>query len=417
MLPEQLPEMFKPFQPLMDELSDPQNKPVVPPLDATFQRQLRAQLLGQQTGGLSRQAVGRLWGFAATAVLLIMLVVGIGNLWLTLARQPDPAAVPVARPTATVLTPTPTLVGLPSTLDGEPTRVPAPAPTLAPFAEPLTWQTAVSFPLPIGDGLQIEAMTVQNERLVVGETAVLTLTWNATAFPTANYTSFVQLHDSSGGVVAQADMPLGATSEWQVPGAVAVAYALPLPLPAPNPPYQLFVGLYDAATGQHLQEAGADGMVLLVQIDLAAAVADDEAIANCVGNQPTADRFVPSYPFPEAVANSTVWVGDENLWTAVPLDYVWRDLPEENGRYSQKLFWWSQHFDIANEPSPALTVTGRRLDGDAPPLVAPRATNGFSADSGSFMLVGVDIPAAGCWEISGTYRGKTVSYVVWVAEN
>jgi hypothetical protein len=31
------------------------------------------------------------------------------------------------------------------------------------------------------------------------------------------------------------------------------------------------------------------------------------------------------------------------------------------------------------------------------------------------MLVGIDIPAAGCWEITGQYKGTTLSFVVWVA--
>lgn len=421
MLPEQLPERLKPFQRLMDELSDPENKPVVPPLDTAFQRQLRAQLLGQQTMGLSRQAVGQLWRFAATAVLLIILAIGIGNLWLALSRQPAPAAAPVARPMATPQTvPTPTRVreeGAQPLLEGEPTMIPAPAPTLAPFAEPLGWQTAVAFPLLVGDGLQIEAMAVENERFVMGETAVFTLTWNATAFPSANYTSFIHLYDSNGTLLAQSDTPLGATSEWQVPGQVSVPYTFGVPFSAPNLPYQLFAGLYDARTGQQLKEVGQGGMVLLAQIDLAANSVPNQAIADCVEGQPIRDTFGPPYPFSEAVANGVVWVGDDGLWTAVPSDYVWRDLARENGRYAQKLFWWSQQFDIATEPNPALSVVGRRLNGDAPPLVVQPATTGSSPDLGSFMLTGIEIPTPGCWEISGSYREHTVSYVVWVAGN
>ncbi len=40
---EQLPKTFRPLQPLLDELSDPENRPPVPPLDRTFQRQLSWQ--------------------------------------------------------------------------------------------------------------------------------------------------------------------------------------------------------------------------------------------------------------------------------------------------------------------------------------------------------------------------------------
>lgn len=61
-----------------------------------------------------------------------------------------------------------------------------------------------------------------------------------------------------------------------------------------------------------------------------------------------------------------------------------------------------------------LTVTGRRIDGSAPPLGASNATNAFADDIGSSILVGVEIPAAGCWEITGHLKGITLSFVVWV---
>jgi hypothetical protein len=34
--------------------------------------------------------------------------------------------------------------------------------------------------------------------------------------------------------------------------------------------------------------------------------------------------------------------------------------------------------------------------------------------AGSFMLVGVDFPTTGCWQVTGAYKGETVSFVVWV---
>jgi len=71
-------------------------------------------------------------------------------------------------------------------------------------------------------------------------------------------------------------------------------------------------------------------------------------------------------------------------------------------------------YDWSAEPEPALTVTGKRLDGEAPPLVASKATNAYAADIGSAMLVGVDIPTAGCWEITGQYGEQELSFVVQV---
>ena len=65
------------------------------------------------------------------------------------------------------------------------------------------------------------------------------------------------------------------------------------------------------------------------------------------------------------------------------------------------------------EPSPDLTVSGKRLDAPALPLVASRATNA-AADFGEAMLVLVEIPESGCWEIAGRYRGHELSFVVWL---
>jgi hypothetical protein len=96
------------------------------------------------------------------------------------------------------------------------------------------------------------------------------------------------------------------------------------------------------------------------------------------------------------------------------MDGAWRDLPYSETGYTQKVFWWRQGYDWKAEPEPDLTVTGRRLDGEAPPLVASKATNAYAADIGSAMLVGVDIPTAGCWEITGRIGEQELSFVIQV---
>jgi hypothetical protein len=80
----------------------------------------------------------------------------------------------------------------------------------------------------------------------------------------------------------------------------------------------------------------------------------------------------------------------------------------------QKLAWWKQGYDWQAEPEPDLTVIGRRLDGEAPPLIASKATNAYAEDIGSAMMVGFDIPTAGCWEITGSIDGQELSFVVQV---
>ena len=70
-------------------------------------------------------------------------------------------------------------------------------------------------------------------------------------------------------------------------------------------------------------------------------------------------------------------------------------------------------YDSRAEQRPAIKVTGRRLDGPAPPLLALPPTNAFQGP-GSAMLTGVYVPTPGCWEITGEYHGNELSFVVWV---
>jgi len=65
--------------------------------------------------------------------------------------------------------------------------------------------------------------------------------------------------------------------------------------------------------------------------------------------------------------------------------------------------------------SQSIAVTGRRLDAPAPPLNVSRATNAYAEDIQSAMLVRVDFPTPGCWEITGRYAGSELSFVVFVA--
>jgi hypothetical protein len=135
---------------------------------------------------------------------------------------------------------------------------------------------------------------------------------------------------------------------------------------------------------------------------------------DCPLTQPSLTPFVP--PPPNAPnAPYGFWYGTDALWTVVPSDGVWSSLPYYGGTYSQKVLWWRQGYSWTEEPQPELSVTGQRLDASAPPLRASRATNAFAPDIQSAMLVGIDLPTDGCWEITGRYRDTELSFVVWVA--
>ena len=130
---------------------------------------------------------------------------------------------------------------------------------------------------------------------------------------------------------------------------------------------------------------------------------------------PNGSGFTPPSPFPEQPSAGNYWYGTETLWTQLPLDPIWRDLPHDEDGYSQKLFWWSRDYDPQAEPQPDLEIRGNRFDAEAPPLQVSNPTNGSHPTLGSFMVVGVTFPTIGCWDIRGQYGNTSLIYTVWVA--
>jgi hypothetical protein len=115
-------------------------------------------------------------------------------------------------------------------------------------------------------------------------------------------------------------------------------------------------------------------------------------------------------------ASASFWLGTDKLWTALPrAGAVWGWGPRGAGSpdLTTKIFWGSVDFDYRKREDYSLKVTGRRLDGDAPPLVVDRVTNALFVPHAA-MLTGVYVPAPGCWEITGEYKGEKLSFVVWL---
>lgn len=136
---------------------------------------------------------------------------------------------------------------------------------------------------------------------------------------------------------------------------------------------------------------------------------------SCPITQPQDPVYVPPEPYSPQAPYGLFWYGSDALWTALEPDGRWYALPHDEGAYGQKVFWWREGYDMTKENQPQVTVSGWRLDGDSPAFEQAGATNGYHADMGQFMLTGVEVPAAGCWEITGHYREAELSFVVWVA--
>ncbi len=133
--------------------------------------------------------------------------------------------------------------------------------------------------------------------------------------------------------------------------------------------------------------------------------------ADCLVTRPEPAFHAPA-PFPETPPEryESAWYGTADLFTMIALEgEVWTDLPPGPEGLGQKSFWWSVHF---TELEPALVVSGERLDASGSFRTSGLGTNA-SADFGRAMLIGIQIRDAGCWRLTGAYRGATLSYVVW----
>ena len=144
--------------------------------------------------------------------------------------------------------------------------------------------------------------------------------------------------------------------------------------------------------------------------------------ASCPVTVPPAEPFIPPSQYEREENGKTFLLGNEKLWTVLLKSGIWGWGPHPPGHENEvqplttKTFWVSVDFNWRTEWPVKLRVTGRRLDGDAPPLLTLPATNAFVDGPAAAMLVGVYVPTPGCWEITGEYRGEKLSYVVWVRQ-
>ena len=148
----------------------------------------------------------------------------------------------------------------------------------------------------------------------------------------------------------------------------------------------------------------------VLQLVVAARGAGAEAASSCAPTVVPSRRFAE--PSPSSV--SRFWYGSEALAVLLSRSGTWQGMgPSHN--YRSKLFWWRQGYSGATESRPELSVSARRLDGEAPPALVSSATNAYHKDFGGWaMLVMVEFPAGGCWEVTGLYKGETLSFVVQV---
>ena len=128
--------------------------------------------------------------------------------------------------------------------------------------------------------------------------------------------------------------------------------------------------------------------------------------------------FAAPPPYPSSPPDERkTWFGTPQLWTMLEADgEVW-DAANAAFPIGEKTFWWSSRWaGMREESQPGITVTATRLDGPGS-VTTDDATN--AADDslgGEAMLVGIELPTAGCWELTAEYRDAVLSYVVWIKD-
>jgi hypothetical protein len=126
----------------------------------------------------------------------------------------------------------------------------------------------------------------------------------------------------------------------------------------------------------------------------------------CPVTIPSRSGFLAPEPWPAhyPLDDDLLWYGTEGLWTALPVD------PSDYG--PRKSVWWSTNFTGGFvEGGLDISVFWQRLDADAPAIHQFEATNAMTEEEGWFMIAGSDPPELGCWRVTASFEGSTLTYV------
>jgi hypothetical protein len=113
---------------------------------------------------------------------------------------------------------------------------------------------------------------------------------------------------------------------------------------------------------------------------------------------------------PPPPGSKRFWFGTEKLWTVLPTDATWRSYGGDPG-YNNKLPW----FALSQDEGP-LTITGKKLDGPSLSFTEFLEIDGFGRTDTDIegVMGGISIPVSGCWQVTGHFRDRELSFTVWV---
>jgi hypothetical protein len=134
---------------------------------------------------------------------------------------------------------------------------------------------------------------------------------------------------------------------------------------------------------------------------------------NCPVTLPSEPRFSPPAPHKDYKPDSgAFWHGSNALFVGLDSTGRWRGIKDAHGTRN-KLFWYRKDAKWIDEYPYQLTVTAKRLDAAGPMLTVPRVTNAIMGKIEA-LLVMLQLPQRGCWEVTGNYKSDYLTFVVWV---
>jgi hypothetical protein len=147
--------------------------------------------------------------------------------------------------------------------------------------------------------------------------------------------------------------------------------------------------------------------------------------AQCLTTLAPNPPFVPPAQYRVDAPDGGFWYGTDQLWTALGFGGKWsmRNNVLHGKGYRTKLTFWARSFDWRTETEPKLVVIAKCLDVDGPSVLVAHASAVFIPSDGRVptastvapaMMTLIDIPTAGCWEVTAYYRGHTLPFTVSV---
>jgi hypothetical protein len=116
---------------------------------------------------------------------------------------------------------------------------------------------------------------------------------------------------------------------------------------------------------------------------------------------------------PPGQPRDVTWYGNGALWAGVEREGTWTaraDQVTADGSLGNKLLW------VTTPPWAKPTVSGVRIDADAPPLRVLRVNTGsFSSAANPSHMTPVEFPTPGCWRLRARLGDVSLVYVVQVA--